>query len=263
MQTSRFLPRASALLFKQTTTPISRTFASSSVAMQRISDLIKHDHDELRTYKDNILKATDDDEKVRWQNQFTWELARHSIAEELVVYPAMEKSCPGGKAMADKDRGEHRTVKELLYKFQGLNPDVVDFEPTLKALWRELSQHIKEEENGDLPTLEKHLSAGESEDLASSFNRTKAFVPSRSHPSAPDDGGPFETVAGLMAAPLDRIGDLFRKFPKLDTRDPVVADGGVGDGVTFNDPVGAGASKKDVVDDHPSPRDVPGSRVIP
>jgi hypothetical protein len=59
---------------------------------QRISDLIKHDHDELRTYKDNILNAKDDDEKVRWQNQFTWELARHSIAEELVVYPAMEKN---------------------------------------------------------------------------------------------------------------------------------------------------------------------------
>jgi hypothetical protein len=190
---------------------------------------------------------------------------------------------PGGKAMADKDRGEHRTVrsfpfappprqhlpnnhqvKELLYKFQGLNPDVVDFEPTLKALWRELSQHIKEEENGDLPTLEKHLSAGESEDLASSFSKTKAFVPSRSHPSAPDDGGPFETVAGLMAAPMDRIGDLFRKFPKRDTRDPVVGGDGVGDGVTFNDPVGDGAAaKKDVVDDHPSPRDVPGSRVIP
>jgi len=72
--------------------PFSRTFASSSPIMQRVSDLIKHDHDELRTYKDNILNAKDDDEKVRWQNQFTWELARHSIAEELVVYPAMEKN---------------------------------------------------------------------------------------------------------------------------------------------------------------------------
>jgi hemerythrin superfamily protein len=91
MQASRLLPRASALLAKQTT-PFSRTFASSWMIQQRISDLIKHDHDELRTYKDNILKATDDDEKVRWQNQFTWELARHSIAEELVVYPAMEKN---------------------------------------------------------------------------------------------------------------------------------------------------------------------------
>ncbi|KAI4716692.1 hemerythrin HHE cation binding domain protein [Aureobasidium sp. EXF-10727] len=214
MQTSKFLVRASMQVTKQASLPFSRTFASSSIAMQRVSELIKHDHDELRTYKDNILRATTDDEKVRWQNQFTWELARHSIAEELVVYPAMERNCPGGEALANKDRAEHRKVKELLYKFQKLNPDVEDFEPTLKALWSELEHHIKEEESEDLPHLEKHTPTDESANLAASFNRTKAFVPSRSHPSAPDDGGPFETVAGLMAAPMDRIGDMFRKFPK-------------------------------------------------
>jgi hypothetical protein len=148
-----------------------------------------------------------------------------------------------------------------------------------------LDQHIKEEENGDLPTLEKHTPADESAKLADSFNKTKAFVPSRSHPSAPDDGGPFETVMGMMAAPLDRLGDLFRKFPRRDPEgvlegdaevrdihgDRADAKGVSGDGVTFNDPVGDRApakdvlgdraSSKDVADDHPSPRDVPGNRV--
>ena len=92
MHTSRFLSRASVLLTKSTTVPLSRSITSSTSLQQRISDLIKHDHNELKTYKDNILKATTDDEKARWQNQFTWELARHSIAEELVVYPAMEEN---------------------------------------------------------------------------------------------------------------------------------------------------------------------------
>lgn len=92
MQTPRLLSRASALVTKPASLSFSRTFASSYILKQRVSDLIKHDHDELRTYKDNILNAKDDDERVRWQNQFTWELARHSIAEELVVYPAMEKN---------------------------------------------------------------------------------------------------------------------------------------------------------------------------
>ncbi|KAH0108747.1 HHE domain protein, partial [Aureobasidium melanogenum] len=153
-----------------------RTFASSSILKERVSDLIKHDHDELRTYKDNILNAKDDDEKVRWQNQFTWELARHSIAEELVVYPAMEKNCPGGKDVADKDRAEHRKVKELLNDFQKLKPDVEDFEPTLRALWSELDKHIKEEEAHDLPLLEKHTPADESTGLARSFDNTKMFT---------------------------------------------------------------------------------------
>jgi hypothetical protein len=39
------------------------------------------------------------------------------------------------------------------------------------------------------------------------------FVPSRSHPRAPNRP-PFETLAGLLATPIDRLGDLFRKFPK-------------------------------------------------
>jgi hypothetical protein len=48
--------------------------------------------------------------------------------------------------------------------------------------------------------------------MAESFGRTKAFVPTRSHPMAPNKP-PFETVAGLMAALIDYLGDLLRKFP--------------------------------------------------
>jgi len=76
---------------------------------------------------------------------------------------------------------------------------------------KDLAQHIKEEENDDLPALESAIQTDESESLAKSFGRTKAFVPSRSHPSAPNKP-PFETAIGLMAAPIDHLGDLFRSF---------------------------------------------------
>lgn len=49
----------------------------------------------------------------------------------------------------------------------------------------DLSKHIREEEADDLPALEKVLKAADSEDMAKSFQRTKKFVPSRSHPMAP------------------------------------------------------------------------------
>jgi len=84
-----------------------RTMATAS---SRVSDRIKHDHRELETYYNKIKTATSEDEKVRWQNQFVWELARHSIAEEIVVYPAMEKYLPDGVKMAEKDRSEHQIV---------------------------------------------------------------------------------------------------------------------------------------------------------
>jgi len=159
------------------------------------------------------MNATDNDAQVRWQNQFTWELARHSIGEELVVYPAMEKHLgEKGRTMADKDRKEHLAVKEKLKVFQNLSPEAPDFLPTLQSLMDDLNEHIIEEERDDLPALEAALASEESESMATSFGRTKAFVPSRSHPTAPDKP-PFETVVGLMTAPIDHLADLFRKFP--------------------------------------------------
>ena len=107
-------------------------------------------------------------------------------------------------------------VKEQLKKFQNLSATDPDFLPTLKNLMAGLKEHIKEEERDDLPPLEKALASPESdtdsETVATSFERTKMFVPSRSHPSA-GETPPFETAMGLLMAPFDHVADLFRKFP--------------------------------------------------
>lgn len=206
------------------------TYTASAVGA--LSQKIIHDHEELDDYYHKMLSAPDVETKRKYQNQFVWELARHSIAEELVVYPAFEKYITsGGKEMADKDREEHLVLKKELYTFQGLEATDPSFEPTIKKLYADLKQHIAEEERDDLPKLEQVIPRDESERLAKSFQRTKMFVPTRSHPSAPDKpvraavflqscntdtffGQPFETVAGLLAAPLDKLGDIFRSFPE-------------------------------------------------
>ncbi|MCJ1364807.1 hypothetical protein MMC16_003924 [Acarospora aff. strigata] len=185
--------------------------------MTTITKAITEDHRELEEYYNTIINATDADTQTRYQNQFTWELARHSVGEELVVYPAMEKYMGAdGKAKADHDRQEHHKAKEQLKKFQNLKPSSPEFIPTLKSLWADLVHHIEEEERDDLPALERALASSatskDSEDLATSFGRTKMFVPSRSHPSA-GENPPFETAMGMLVAPFDHISDLFRKFP--------------------------------------------------
>ncbi|KAF9992363.1 hypothetical protein BGZ79_003150 [Entomortierella chlamydospora] len=181
--------------------------------MRRVSDPVIKDHRELEEYYNNILNATTDDEKTRWQNQFVWELARHSAGEEIVIYPAMEEELTNGKELADNDRQEHQKVKELLHKFQGMNATDSAFSPTLRQLWADLSEHIKHEEEEDLVRLEEALSAAKSAEMAKSFQRTKMFVPTHAHPSAPDKP-PFETVVGLMTAPIDKLLDVFHRFPK-------------------------------------------------
>jgi hypothetical protein len=105
-------------------------------------------------------------------------------------------------------------VKEYLYKFQALKPTDTEFEPTLRNLWGDLSAHMRKEEEEDLVQLENGLTPNDSAKLSTSFERTKMFVPTRSHPTAPDKP-PFETVAGLMAAPMDKLTDIiFRRFPE-------------------------------------------------
>ncbi|KAL6872230.1 hypothetical protein HDV57DRAFT_520362 [Trichoderma longibrachiatum] len=190
-----------------------RYLSTTPYLKTRISDAIVKDHRELEDYYNRITQSRDLDEQTRYQNQFVWELARHSISEELVVYPVLEKSIINGQQIAQKDREEHQKVKEKLYIFQKLSANDPEFIPTLKSLYADLKQHIREEEEEDLPKLEQAVSGDESRQLSKSFQRTKMFVPTHSHPSAPDKP-PFETVVGLLSAPLDKLMDAFKKFPK-------------------------------------------------
>ncbi|KDQ09305.1 hypothetical protein BOTBODRAFT_164979 [Botryobasidium botryosum FD-172 SS1] len=192
----------------------SRPKPASTPSENTISSAVVQDHDELREYYQRIKAAADDDERTRWANQFRWELARHSIGEELVVYPEYERLLGAeGKELADRDRADHQEVKEQLKVLQDMYVDDPKFQSTLDTLMDSLEEHMNQEESVDLPALEKKLDGTGSEKLLKSFQRTKHFVPTRSHPSAPDKP-PFETVAGLMAAPMDKLRDLFSKFPQ-------------------------------------------------
>lgn len=89
----------------------SRTFATMpTLCAPALTDAITSDHRDLERYYKEIVNSNDVDHQARYGNQFTWELARHSVAEELIVYPAMEEYMDDGKARADKDRDQHHTV---------------------------------------------------------------------------------------------------------------------------------------------------------
>ncbi|KAL1596292.1 hypothetical protein SLS60_008937 [Paraconiothyrium brasiliense] len=182
--------------------------------MSTISDVIIHDHRELKHYYNEIVNSRDHDHQDRYGNQFVWELARHSIAEELIVYPGFEDYLEDGKAMAESDRKQHHKLKTQLKEFQRMKSEDPEYIPKLKTLYTLLERHIAEEEKEDLPKFEKALSRqdGASAKLAANFQRTKNFVPTRSHPSAGENPA-FESVMGLLAAPIDRLADMFRKFP--------------------------------------------------
>ncbi|KAL4888325.1 hypothetical protein BDV59DRAFT_206244 [Aspergillus ambiguus] len=178
-----------------------------------ISEAVAKDHQEILACYNRIISSSDRDEQVRFQNLFTWDLARLLVGEELVVYPALEKHLSNGASITEKDRKVHQTVKQELKKFQNLDPSNTSFIPSIQALMKDLSQHMKEEESSDLPQLEAAITDDQSNSLRKSFNRTKIFMPSRAHPHAPNKP-PFETAVGLLTAPIDQLGDLLRKWPQ-------------------------------------------------
>ena len=88
-----------------------RYFSATAVASDRISEVVRRDHRDLEEAYNKIVSATTTDEKVKWRNQLTWELARHSIGEEILVYPRIERLFSHGDFLADRDREEHLTVR--------------------------------------------------------------------------------------------------------------------------------------------------------
>ncbi|KAJ5308065.1 hypothetical protein N7476_008721 [Penicillium atrosanguineum] len=202
-------------LFHRRLRRLLRTYTSETVTQSpatRILPTIQDEHRELRDHAHKILNSANPDEQTRYQALLTWELARHVVSEELVVYPALSKHVDDGQDKADKRRIEHQTIKEQLNAFQGLRATDPRFAPTLEALLDDLEYHFKQEESSDLPALEDALSQADSAALTKSLDRTKMFVPSRSHPLAPIRP-PFGTAVGLLTAPMDLVADIFRKWP--------------------------------------------------
>ena len=78
--------------------------------MVHISEAIKSDHEKMQSYYNAIVSSEDADEQTRIQKDLIWELTRHAVSEERVVYPKMEEFLPDGIAIVDKDRQERYMV---------------------------------------------------------------------------------------------------------------------------------------------------------
>ncbi|EGN94571.1 hypothetical protein SERLA73DRAFT_188542 [Serpula lacrymans var. lacrymans S7.3] len=179
-----------------------------------LKDAVIHDHNEMYQYYDQYQQSKGNvDAQARWARQLTWEIARHAVGEEIVVYPLMEKHLgQKGVQLADEDRADHQTVKELLARLETLTPGTSEYDDTLSGAMADLRKHNESEEQNDLPLLEEKLSMGDSQQAATLFTRTNKFVPTRAHPMAPNKP-PYETLVGFMAAPIDKLKDYFASFP--------------------------------------------------
>ncbi|KAF9223111.1 hypothetical protein BS17DRAFT_782395 [Gyrodon lividus] len=200
------------------------TMSSTVTSSTPLRDAIVHDHQEMYEYHQHFQKHVGNtDAQKRWANQLAWEVARHAVAEEIIVYPLMEKHLgQAGKALADQDREDHQSIKIMLAQLESMQVGTDEFDTLMSKMMAHIREHNDSEETNDLPRLEEALHPDHSKEAAFQFNTTKRFVPTRAHPSAPNQP-PFETLVAFLTAPIDKLKDMFTSFPteemKKETKD--------------------------------------------
>ena len=69
-------------------------------------------------YREYVRAKGDDDAQDRWARQLTWEIARHAVGEEIIVYPLMEKHLgKKGTELTDQDRADHQARISTICSF--------------------------------------------------------------------------------------------------------------------------------------------------
>ncbi|MCX4869564.1 MULTISPECIES: hemerythrin domain-containing protein [unclassified Streptomyces] len=116
------------------------------------------DHRELEALFERIeLQPVD---HPRWRelaDRLTAELVRHTVAEEMHLYPAVREHVPQSAALADKELAEHAGAEQMLRDLEDLSVDDPRFNDLIAKLKFEVDSHVREEEHGLFPAFAASL----------------------------------------------------------------------------------------------------------
>jgi len=175
--------------------------------MASIIGIIKADHLDIIACYESFKDSVSESDRQKWLNKFIWLVCRHSVAEELTLYPLLASINTEGQQKADKARQEQHELKQVLSK--ALKDGTLASQ--MDNVMSTLRTHMDEEEQDDLVFMESHLSTDKLQKAGKMFNLKKKFVPTRPHPMIPEKPVMIEAMLGLLVAPIDKFGDLFRK----------------------------------------------------
>lgn len=165
------------------------------------------DHREVEAMFDGFNQLPVGSEQRREiADEFTIELVRHSVAEEMHLYPAVRRHVAGGDALADKELADHAAVEKHLKKLEGLGADHVEFDGLVTTIISEVTDHVRDEEDRLFPMLAEACSPEQLNDLGDKIRQAKKEAPTRPHPSAPSTP-PLNTLLARGMGLVDRARD--------------------------------------------------------
>src|SRR3954449_3809867 len=152
---------------------------------------------------ESLRGATTEADRTRRKEvteQVTIELVRHSVAEEVLVYPKVEKQVSAEEA--EHARKEHAEAEETLQRLEKLDADDPAFDDELATLMAEIRHHIEDEEGEMFAHMRDVIDAEEPRKLGGRVEAFKKVAPTRPHPNVPNTPLP-RLAAGPRAARLD------------------------------------------------------------
>ncbi|TPX32843.1 hypothetical protein SmJEL517_g04149 [Synchytrium microbalum] len=171
--------------------------------------ILARDHAQIISYFKNYMAIDkiDTENRQRHINSIVRSLSVHSLAEEMIIYPAMEKHILGGKTIAIQLRQEHLDLKKDLQVVDSLPLSDANLEPLLSKIMKD-----KLEESTEFPALRREISLIQAIELGREFMKAKSKAPTRPHPKAPDASGIMGKATSMAAGPIDKMRDGSRDF---------------------------------------------------
>lgn len=178
---------------------------------QDVIEILEHDHrevEEMFKELESLRGATSEADRSRRKDlteQVTIELVRHSVAEEVLVYPKVEKDVSAEDA--EHARKEHAEAEETLQRLEKLDADDPEFDDELATLMKEIRHHIDDEEGQMFAHMRQAIDPEELRKLGGRVEAFKKVAPTRPHPNVPNEALP-RTAVGPAASLFDRMRDL-------------------------------------------------------
>lgn len=173
---------------------------------QDVVDILTTDHHEVIDLLQQIKISTDAGERRDLTDTVISELVRHSVAEEMYVYPAMKKYLPDGDQAVDHDVEEHKELEKTMKKLESVDAQSSDFTQLLADLENILRDHVRDEENEQFPQLRAQVPGEELIEIGEKVENAKKLAPTRPHPMAPNNEV-FHKLVGPGVGLVDRLRD--------------------------------------------------------
>ncbi len=171
-----------------------------------VVDELTADHREVSALLDQILTSTDPEARRDMADTAITELVRHSVAEEMYVYPVIQDVFPDGKTVVEHDTEEHKELERTMKELEGVKADDPRFTELVTELRRQLQHHVTDEENNQFPELRARIPREKLVQMREQVETAKKVAPTRPHPGSPNNQV-FHKLVGPGVGLMDRVRD--------------------------------------------------------